>query len=157
MTRVARFILVLIVGLALLTWAASGVVQTHGRRQNLGWYAGMSIGLVKKAYDWAIDVNYQWAQAQLVPDFDLSGIGRGNTAAVGFYTNALDGNPDKGATTAATAVGTCNYKGFEIEALYAFTDSLTLLQNFKYSNTLNTNIGPNIRYKQYEMEFIYAF
>ncbi|MGB7978230.1 MAG: hypothetical protein WCF19_03605 [Chlamydiales bacterium] len=144
-------------GAGLCNHLASGVVQTHGRRQNLGWYAGMSIGLVKKAYDWAIDVNYQWAQAQLVPDFDLSGIGRGNTAAVGFYTNALDGNPDKGATTAATAVGTCNYKGFEIEALYAFTDSLTLLQNFKYSNTLNTNIGPNIRYKQYEMEFIYAF
>ncbi|MGB7986603.1 MAG: trehalose-6-phosphate synthase [Terracidiphilus sp.] len=31
MTRVARFILVLIVGLALLTWAASGVVQTTAR------------------------------------------------------------------------------------------------------------------------------
>jgi trehalose 6-phosphate synthase len=31
MTRVARFILILIVGLALLTWAASGVVQTTAR------------------------------------------------------------------------------------------------------------------------------
>ncbi len=31
MTRVARFILALIVGLALLTWAASGVVQTTAR------------------------------------------------------------------------------------------------------------------------------
>ena len=31
MTRVARFILALIVGLALLTWATSGVVQTTAR------------------------------------------------------------------------------------------------------------------------------
>lgn len=136
---------------------AQGVPQTHGKRQNWAWYAGLSIGLVKKQYDFAIDANYQWAQAQTVPDFDTSGVGRGNVGSVGFYTNNLDGDPTSGATTSSTAVGGCNYKGFEIEALYAFTDNLTVLQNFKYSNTLNKNIGPNINYKQYEMEFIYAF
>jgi hypothetical protein len=136
---------------------AQGVEQTHGKRQNYGWYAGVSIGVVKKQYDWAIDANYQWVQAQTIPGFDVSGIGRGNAASVGFYTNNADGDPSSGATTSATAVGGCNYKGFEIEALYAFTDNLTLLQNFKFSNTLNKNIGPNLRYKQYEMEFIYAF
>lgn len=136
---------------------AGGVPQTHNKRQNYGWYAGMSIGLVKKQHDWAIDANYQWVQAQAIPEFDVSGIGRGNGANVGFYSNNLDGNPASGATTAATAVGGCNYKGFEIEALYAFTDNLTIMQNFKYSNTLNKSIGPNIHYKQYEMEFIYAF
>ncbi len=136
---------------------AEGVAQTHGKKQNWGWYAGISIGLVRKQYDWAIDANYQWVQAQTVPDFDSSGIGRGNAAQVGFYTNNLNGNPNSGATTAATAVGECNYKGFEIEALYAFTNNLTVLQNFKWSGTLNKTIGPNLRYKQYEMEFIYAF
>ena len=136
---------------------AEGVPQTHKHRQNWAWYAGMAIGLVKKQYDWAIDLNYQWCQAQVVPEFDSSGIGRGNTAGVGFYTNNLDGDPSSGLTTAKTAVGEGNYKGFEIEALYAFTDHLTVLQNFKYSNTLNKNIGPNLRYKQYELEFIYAF
>lgn len=141
----------------LVNHLASGVPQTHGKRQHWGWYAGMSIGLVKKQYDWAIDVNYQWVQAQCIPEFDNSGIGRGNTASVGFYTNAIDGNPSSGATTAETAVGGGNYKGFEIEALYAFTDNLTVLQNFRYSNTLNKTIGPNINYKQYELEFIYAF
>jgi hypothetical protein len=128
-------------GAGLTNHLASGVEQTHNEKQ----------------YDWAIDANYQWAQAQVVPDFDCSGIGRGNTAGVGLYTNNIDGNPNSGMTTARNAVGACNYKGFEIEALYAFTDNLTVLQNFKYSNTLNKNIGPNLTYKQYEAEFIYAF
>jgi hypothetical protein len=141
----------------LVNHLASGVPQTHGKSQKWAWYAGLSIGLVKKQYDWAIDANYQWVQAQVVPEFDSSGIGRGNSAGVGFYTVGLDGDPASGATTAATAVGGGNFKGFEIEALYAFTDNLTVLQNFKYSNTLNKNIGPNIHYKQYELEFIYAF
>lgn len=136
---------------------AHGVDQTHGKMQRYAWYAGLSLGLVKKQYDWAIDANYQWTQAQSVPEFDCSGIGRGNAAGVGFYTNNSDGNPESGATTWETAVGSTNYKGFEIEALYAFTDNLTVLQNFRYSTTLNKNIGPNLRYKQYEMELIYAF
>lgn len=131
--------------------------QTNGQKQNLGWYAGMSIGVVKKQYDWAVDANYQWSQAQVVPEFDSTGIGRGNTAGVGFYTNNIDGNPSSGLTTKETAVGGGNYKGFEIEALYALTDNLTILQNFKFSNTLYKTIGPNLKYKQYEMEFIYAF
>jgi hypothetical protein len=136
---------------------AGGVEQTNWKKQNYAWYAGLSIGLVKKQHDWAIDANYQWVQAQAIPEFDASGIGHGNAANVGFYTNNSDGNPESGATTRATAVGSTNYKGFEIEALYAFTDNLTVLQNFKYSVPLNKNIGPEIVYKQYEMEFIYAF
>lgn len=136
---------------------AGGVPQTHGKKQNWAWYAGFSIGLVRKQYDFAINANYQWAQAQAVPEFDSSGIGRGNVGSVGFYSNDSSGNPLSGATTAATAVGGCNYKGFELEALYAFTDNLTVLQNYKNSNTLNKSIGPNLRYQQYEVEFIYAF
>lgn len=130
---------------------------THKQRANWGWYAGMSIGLVKKKGDWALDANYQWLQAQAVPEFDVSGIGRGNAAGVGFYSNKINGDPKSGETTSDTAVGGGNYQGFEIEALYAFTDNLTLQQSFKYSITLDTSIGPNLRYKQYELEFIYAF
>ncbi len=141
----------------LVNHLASRVPQTHGLKQNWAWYAGVSIGLVRKQHDWAIDANYQWVQAQAIPEFDSNGIGRGNTAGVGFYTLNLDGNPVSGATTSSTAVGGNNFKGFEIEGLYALTDNLTVLQNFKYSNTLNKSIGPNIRYKQYELEFIYAF
>lgn len=144
-------------GAGLCNHLAGGVEQTNGKRQNWAWYAGLSIGLVKKQYDWAVDANYQWVQAQSIPEFDVSGIGRGNTAGVGFYTNNSDGNPSSGSTTNLTAVGSTNYKGFELEGLYAITDNLTVLQNFKYSTTLNKSIGPNIIYKQYELEFIYAF
>jgi hypothetical protein len=141
-------------GAALMNVLAQEVVQTGFKKQNLGWYAGVSIGVVKKAGDWAIDANYQWVQAQAVPDVDTSGIGRGNALGVGLYSDKIDGGA---ATTQATATGNCNYKGFEIEALYAFTDNITVLQNVKYSTTLNTNIGPNLKYKQWEIEFIYAF
>jgi hypothetical protein len=131
------------------------IIPTGGRKENLGAYIGVSIGTAKKRGDWALDANYQWVQQQAVPDFDSLGIGRGNTAKVGTYTNNISGKG--GATTQATAVGNTNFKGFEIEGLYAITDNLVVQQNFKYSNTLDKNIGPNINYKQYEMEFIYAF
>lgn len=133
---------------------ARDVVQTGYTKQRFGWYAGMSIGVVKKARDWAVDINYQWMQAQVVPDTDAAGIGRGNAAGVGFYSDPISGGTP---TTQATAVGNGNYHGFEIEALYAFTNNVTLLQNLKLSNTLDTDIGPNLKYKQWEVEFIYAF
>ena len=138
----------------LINALAQDVVQTGYTKQRFGWYAGMSIGVVKKARDWAVDVNYQWIQAQTIPDIDASGIGRGNAAGVGFYSNPISGGAP---TTQKTAVGNGNYHGFEIEALYAFTDNVTLLQNLKYSNTLDTKIGPDLKYKQWEVEFIYAF
>jgi hypothetical protein len=121
---------------------------------NWGWYAGMSMGVIKRAGDWAIDVNYQWVQAQAVPDFDSSGAGLGNAAGVGFYTVNIDGGG--GPNTLANATGNNNYHGFAIEALYAFTSNLTFQQNFTWTRRLDA-IGPNHRYKLYEAEFIYAF
>lgn len=126
--------------------------QNFGR-QNWGWYAGVSLGQVKKQSDWAIDMNFQWVQAQTVPSFDFLGIGRGNAANVGLYATSKDGPK----TTTQTAVGPCNYYGFDIDLLYAFTDNLTIEENFKWSRTLNTDIGPNLQYQQFEIEFIYAF
>jgi hypothetical protein len=135
--------------------AKAGVVGQGIGKQNWGWYAGMSIGLVKKQGDWAVDANFQWVEAQVIPEFDNNGIGRGNSANSGFYTVHSDGSG--GPTTKATATGNTNYYGFQVEGLYAFTDNLTIQQNFNWSWTLDTHLGPNIIYKQYEMEFIYAF
>lgn len=135
--------------------ATDPTLQNFGK-QNWGWYAGVSLGTLKKAGDWAIDVNYQWAQAQVVPDYDFMGIGRGNTANVGLYSTVIDDTATP-PTTAETAVGPCNYYGFEIDCLYAFTDNLSIEENFKWSRTLNTNIGPNLKYQQFEVEFIYAY
>jgi hypothetical protein len=142
-------------GAGLINPLAQDVVQTGMTKQNIGWYAGLSIGLVKKAGDFAIDANYQWVQAQAVPDVDAAGIGRGNAAGVGFYTMSSNGSGV--ATTQQNAVGNGNYKGFEVDILYALTNNITIEQNFKFSNTLDTKIGPKLDYKQWELEFIYAF
>lgn len=139
----------------LINAIAKGIPQTGGSKQNLGFYAGCAMGLVKKAGDWALDVNYQYAQAQVAPPVDSSCIGHGNAAGAGFFTAKQDGS---GAiTTRANAVSPYNFQGFQIETLYGFTNNLTLQQTYQMSWTLNKNIGPNVQYKQYEIEFIYVF
>lgn len=139
----------------LINVLAEKTVLTNYTRQNLGGYAGVSIGLVKKAGDWAVDVSYQIAQAQVAPPTDASGIGRGNAANVGMFTAQPDG---KGViATRATTFSPYNYQGFQIEALYGFTNNITLQQSFQMSWTLDTSFGTNSKYKQYELEFIYAF
>lgn len=134
---------------------AEGIPQTGGKKANFGWYAGVSMGLVKKAGDWAFDVNYQWAQAQVAPPVDCSGIGRGNAADRGFFT-AIENGAGL-ITTQANAYSPYNYKGFEADALYAFTNNLTVQQHFSWTWTLDKSIGPDDQMKQYEVEFIYAF
>ncbi|HEY4255273.1 MAG TPA: hypothetical protein VGM34_02875 [Chlamydiales bacterium] len=142
-------------GAGLINVLAQDVVQTGMTKQNVGWYTGVSIGLVKKAGDFAIDANYQWVQGQAVPDVDAAGIGRGNAAGVGFYTTNINGSGAP--TTQETAQGNGNFKGFEVDVLYALTNNITIEQNFKFSVPLNKTIGPDFRYKQWELEFIYAF
>ncbi len=134
---------------------AKGVVQTHGRLENIAWYAGFSVGKVRKKGDWSIDVNYQYVQAQAIPSFDASGIGKGNAANIGFYTVRSDGTGE--ITTAETAFGRGNYQGVAAELLYLFADNITILQSFSYSNNAKKDIGPDTHYSQYEAEIIYAF
>jgi len=124
-------------------------------KQNWGGYVGVSIGQVRKKGDWAVETNWQIVQAQTVPSDDFAGIGRGNIAGAGLYTINNDGSGSP--TIVSNATGPCNYYGFEIDALYAFTNNLTIEENFRWSNTLNTGIGPNLKLRQFEVEFIYAF
>ncbi len=135
--------------------------QAFGKK-NWGWYAGVSIGMVKKKYDWAVDANFQWVQAQAVPSFDILGIGRGNSQGLGVYTVSDSGSG--GPTTKATATGNGNYYGFEVDGLYALTDNLTIQSDVKMSWTLDpyhqqtqSGLGDDFIYKQAEVEFIYAF
>lgn len=134
---------------------ATGIPQTGGRKQNLGFYIGLAMGLVKKAGDWAVDMNYQLAQAQVVPPIDSIGIGHGNAAEAGFFTTSANG--EGLITTSKNALSPNNFQGFQLEALYGFTNNLTLQQTLQMSWTLNKDIGPNTQYKMYEVEFIYAF
>jgi hypothetical protein len=113
--------------------------------------------MVKKAGDWALEGTFQWIQAQAVPEFDSNGIGRGNSKGNGLYILKRKDEDPFVKTTTQTATGSGNFYGFEIDALYAFTNNLTMEQNVKLSWTLDKNIGPNINYRQWEVEFIYAF
>ena len=139
----------------LMNHRAKGVPQTNGLKENIAWYAGFSIGKVRKKGDWSMDINYQFVQGQAVPSFDASGIGKGNAAGVGFYT--IGSNGSGGFTTAETAFGRTNYKGIAAEFLFLFADNITVLQSYSYSNNANFDIGPKTIYKQYEIEIIYAF
>ena len=131
------------------------IIPTFGKKANIAWYTGVSIGTVKKALDWAVDANFQWVQAQAYPTFDNLGIGRGNASGLGFYT--ADANGSGGPVAPGKAGGNTNFYGFELEGLYAITNNLTVQQTFRYSNTLNKQISENEKYRQYEMELIYAF
>jgi hypothetical protein len=134
---------------------AKKIEQTNGRKANFGLYAGISLGIVKKAGDWAIDANYQWAQAQVAPTVDCSGISRGNAAGAGFLTTNQNGSGQ--ITTFKNAFSKFGYQGFDLDALYAFTSNLTVQQHFAWSWSLDKSIGPDDITKQYEIEFIYAF
>jgi hypothetical protein len=129
--------------------------KKYPRKYNLGSYVGFSFGRILKGGDWAVNMNFQYVMPQAVADFDCSGIGRGNAQRVGLYTTHLDGTGEP--TTSKTAVGNENFKGFNFELLYAITDNLTVYQNFKISNNQTFKVGPNMSFKRYEMEFIYAF
>jgi hypothetical protein len=117
-------------------------ILTHGKKKNLGWYAGFRIGEVVRCGDWAFDIQYQYVQAQVIPDRDVSGIGRGNFFDENF---TQDGR------------GNTNYKGWRVEALYALTDNLTLNATLEASREINKTIGGTHRFSQFELEAIYAF
>lgn len=131
------------------------VDKKYPRRYNLGAYIGVSYGRILKGGDWAINVCFEYVMPQAVPDFDSSGIGRGNAERVGLYTLNIDGTGPP--TTSKDAVGNENFKGFTFDLLYSITDNLTLYQNFKISNNQTYKVGPSLSFKRYEMEFIYAF
>lgn len=115
---------------------------SHGK-QNIGWYAGVLFGKVRKEGDWAIEIQYQSVQAQAVPDDDVAGICRGNILDESFTTCSYRGNT--------------NYKGWRIQGLYAFTDNLTLDSIIEWSKAENDKIGGAHTYGKMELEAIYAF
>ncbi|MBS0604771.1 MAG: hypothetical protein JSS60_07020 [Verrucomicrobia bacterium] len=128
---------------------------THHKRANWGGYLGVSIGEIRKKGDWAFDINYQVLAAQCIPDFDVQGIGLGNSNDSGFYTSNVRGGGTH--NTRKTAGGNVNYRGFQMTLDYLLTNQLNMQQSWQQSITLDDSIGPFRRYKQYEIEFIYGF
>ncbi len=135
--------------------AAHKLDITKHKRANLGGYLGFTIGELKKKGDWAFDANYQVLQAQCVPDFNANGIGLGNASDNGFYTKSDKGGDE--ANTRKTAGGNVNFRGFQLTLDWLLTNQLDFQQSWQQAITLDKHIGQFHRYKQYEIEFIYAF
>ncbi len=129
---------------------------TYHRKANFGGYLGFSVGQIKKAGDWNFEANYQVLAAQAVPSFDVSGIGMGARKGHNFY---YEEKHDKIIPThdRHKAEGNVNYRGFRLVMQYMLTNNLNLFQEWSQSITLDDHIGPFRRYKQYEVELIYAF
>ena len=141
---------------ALYNHAAKKILLSDYKKANQGYYAGVSVGQVRKRGDWAFDFNYQYVMPQAIPDFDVGGIKRGNAMGVGFFTQNLNGTGAE-ITRRQDAVGSCNYHGFSFEFLYALSNNLTWQNSFQWSRNQTRRVGPHFKYRMYEMEFIYAF
>lgn len=116
--------------------------EKAGKNENRGWYIGFLIGEVVKAGDWSIDIEYQYVEANAIPDDDVSGIGRGNFIGSSFTE---------------TGRGNANYKGWRFEGLYALTDNLSLNPIIEFTRAANKKIGGLHHYSKFELEAIYAF
>lgn len=138
----------------LINAAAKSLEVTGYKLANLGAYAGFTLGTVRKKGDWSLSWNIQYVQPQAVPDFDVAGIGIGNSGGVGLYTTRINGEGT--ATTNATAVGKANYWGWKGEFLYLITDNFTISQNFVWSRSLHY-LENKFFYKKYQIQLIYAF
>lgn len=113
-----------------------------GRKENMGWYVGYRLGQVTYAGDWGFDAQYQYVQANSIPDQDVSGIGRGNFEDT---RNTINGR------------GNTNYKGWRFEMIYAVTNDLIVDASFEASRAIDKEIGGAHHFSQLEVELIYAF
>ncbi len=113
------------------------------KKADNAWYVGVKMGEVRKKGDWAVDVNYQWVEAQSVPETDVSGIKRDNPTGTSFYDESWG--------------GFANYKGYKIDGFYAFTDNLTMNASFEKVRECKRSIGGKHRSHQFQLSAIYAF
>lgn len=134
---------------------ARGLGITNGSKSNRGGYVGVWIGQLKMKGDWSFETDYQVLGAQCVPDFDVQGVGLGNAAKNNFYYHTKDDKPIL--NTRSKAQGNVNYRGFEVTFQYMLTNNLNVFQQWKQAITLDKEIGPFHRFKQYEIEFMYLF
>jgi hypothetical protein len=114
----------------------------HQKKAN-AWYAGVMVGEVRKKGDWSADVNYQWVQANAMPEEDASGIQRDNPRKISMY------NSHKG--------GYANYQGYKLNFFYALTDNLTLNTFFERAREESHKIGGKHRSFNFQVAAIYAF
>ncbi len=122
----------------------NGVVRS---RENWAWYVALQVGTVEKAMDWAAQFQYQGVQAQSIPDFDVSGIGRGNSLNSQSFINNVNGLGN----------GNANYSGWELDGLFALSDNIVLEARFQRAVSQEKKIGRPLSYTNFQIEAIYGF
>lgn len=141
----------------LWNWAARPIPVSANQYEQWAFYAGVSIGQLRKQWDWAFDANYQIVLPQAIPDYDVSGFTLGNANSSGFYTKKIRPLQGDGPSTVETAAGTPNYHGYIIRFDVLLTDKLDMQQLFVQSWTWDDKVGPDRKFIQYELEFIYSW
>jgi hypothetical protein len=151
----------------LINHAARKTVFTRWKRKNLGWYAGVYIGNVDQKGDWSLDLEYIVVQAQAVPEYDVGSIGRGNILnenlldildeSFPYASSDSSSIPSSGIVGYFPRRGNTNFVGFRSEFLYAITDNFSLDVIFEISREEDKCIGGPHRYRNFEMQAIYAF
>jgi len=134
-----------IYGAYLINTDALETAFTNGRKANDGWYLGLIMGDVKEPGDWSFDMNYQWVEAQAIPDADVFGIGRGNALKDRLYAPV------------SLSRGAANYKGWHFEYLWQFTKCIFFDVTYDYSTPVDDDIGGAHFYSKAEFDVIYKF
>ncbi|MFI0435124.1 MAG: hypothetical protein ACH350_05290 [Parachlamydiaceae bacterium] len=150
----------------LVNHAAKKTVFTHRKKKNLAWYAGVYVGNVDKKGDWSFDIEYVAVQAQAVSEFDVGSIGRGNILDEDMvaildekfrHQDSSSGLPSSGIIGYFPRRGNANFVGVKCEFLYAITDNLSIDLSAQFSREEDRHIGGRHRYRDFEIEAIYAF
>jgi hypothetical protein len=128
-------------------------LQNH--RHNHAWYAGFSMGSIKKPGDFTFDANWQYVEGNAISEaFVRSGITRGNVPRIPFTLSANQGY--------------VNYHGPSLIFAYQATSDITLqvkaessreAHNYPRDTTAGTTAMPNSRNKWSNLEFeaLYSF
>lgn len=120
--------------------------------KNLAGWVALQIGSVERAGDWAFQAQWQVVEALALPDWDVSGIGRGNSTSsslFGFnsYSSAVNfpGN------------GNTNYNGWELDLLYSVTNELVMELRLQRATSEAKQIGLPLNYTNFILAAIYGF
>lgn len=133
-----------------VTVLSSGKI--HNNPKNIGGWVALQIGSVERAGDWAFQAQWQIVEPLALPDFDVSGIGTGNSTSSSLF----------GFNTFSSAVnfpgnGNVNYNGWEIDLLYSITNELVIEARFQRAQEAVKNIGLPLNYTNFMLSFIYGF
>lgn len=162
-------------GAFLINTAAKKNKFSNYKKANLGWYFDVYAGNVLKKGDWSFEFIYALVQAQAVPDYDVCGVGRGNSLNTrltdfapdyfklvssdfksrGSYSSDPSSLPDVNGYLGRQ--GNANYQGCLFDFLYAITDNFSIDLSYEFSVAADKKIGGPHTYHNVEMEFLYAF